>query len=249
MSFEQLLQDRLGPHRAEEVTLKIIKHLCIQIQELILDRLFNVDKFTEEHKTTLEKYSSLIHLTLNSVGLTSLENFPQLNDAQIVSNKYNYFLQLSHIYFIQIELNDNKLNGDDLEILVQQCPNLYKIKLEKNNIDNLDKLKCLAGHKITKINLADNPIVASNANYKNELFELIPTLITIDGTNKDGEPVESTLYGDEEDEEEDDESYDDGEGDEKEDDVSGEDFEDEDDEDDEDEEDVEDEKPNKKSKH
>ena len=88
---------------------------------------------------------------------------------------------------------------------MQQCPELYKIKLEKNNIDNLDKLKCLAGHKITKINLADNHIVASSANYKNELFELIPTLKAIDGTDKDGDPVESTVYGDEEDEEEEDE--------------------------------------------
>jgi hypothetical protein len=132
---------------------------------------------------------------------------------------------------------------------LQQCPKLYKIKLEKNSIDNLDKLKCLAGYNIAKINLADNPIVASNANYKNELFELIPTLKAIDGTDKNGELVESTVYGDEEDEEEEDEPYDDAEGEEKEDDVSGEDFEDEDDEDDEDEEDEEDEKPNKKTKH
>jgi hypothetical protein len=131
---------------------------------------------------------------------------------------------------------------------LKQCPELYKINLENNNIRTLAKLKCLAGHKITKIYLFGNP-VATNANYKNELFELIPTLKTIDGTDKNGEPVESTVYGDEEDEEEEDEPYDDAEGEEKEDDVSGEDFEDEDDEDDEDEEDEEDEKPNKKTKH
>jgi hypothetical protein len=58
---------------------------------LILDSLFNVDKFSEEHKTTLEKYSSLIHLTLNNVGLQSLENFPNLKKAQIVSNKLSLF--------------------------------------------------------------------------------------------------------------------------------------------------------------
>ena len=33
------------------------------------------------------KYSSLVHLTLNNVGLMSLENFPKLEKAQIVSNK------------------------------------------------------------------------------------------------------------------------------------------------------------------
>jgi hypothetical protein len=42
---------------------------------------------TEDHKKTLEKYTSLIHLTLNFVGLTSLENFPSLKEAQIVSTK------------------------------------------------------------------------------------------------------------------------------------------------------------------
>ena len=93
MSFAQLLQDKLGPHKPEEVTLKIIIIISfIQIQELILDKLFTVDKFTEEHKTTLEKYKTLIHLTLNNVGLSSLENFPNLDDAQIVSNNHNNFL-------------------------------------------------------------------------------------------------------------------------------------------------------------
>jgi len=33
----------------------------------------------------------LIHLTLNSVGLQSLENFPHLEEAQIVRIFINYF--------------------------------------------------------------------------------------------------------------------------------------------------------------
>ena len=61
---------------------------------MILDELLKTDKLTEDHKSTLEKYSSLIHLTLNKVGLTSLENFPNLKRAQIVSKKkykrYNF---------------------------------------------------------------------------------------------------------------------------------------------------------------
>ena len=43
-----------------------------------------MEKFTEDHKNTLESYSSLIHLTLNNIGLTSLDNFPNLKEAQIV---------------------------------------------------------------------------------------------------------------------------------------------------------------------
>ncbi len=103
MSFAELLQDRLGSHKPEEVTLKIIiKNLYIQIQELILDKLFNLDKFTEEHKTTLEKYITLIHLTLNHVGLSSLENFPELKEAQIVSNKHNNFLLFLSFYIYRL---------------------------------------------------------------------------------------------------------------------------------------------------
>jgi len=61
-----------------------------------------VDKFTEEHKKTLEKYSSLIHLTLNDIGLESLENFPKLNEAQIVSNNLN---KIFLIFFICIYID------------------------------------------------------------------------------------------------------------------------------------------------
>jgi hypothetical protein len=88
-----------------------------------------------------------------------------------------------------------------LKVLVDQCPKIYKIKIEKNNIESLDKLICLAGHKITKINLEGNPLVEKNKEYRKELFELIPSLISIDGIDKNGNPVESTYYGDEEDEE------------------------------------------------
>ena len=144
-------------------------------------------------------------------------------------------------------MSGNKLNGDDINILVEQCPQLYKIKLENNQIDDLDKLKCLAGHHLTKINLSGNPIVNSNENYKKELFELIPSLIAIDGTDKDGGEVESTIYGGEEDEEEEDDEFAAAEGEDVDDDISGEEYEG--DEDDEDEEDEEEEKPNKKAKH
>ena len=43
-----------------------------------------MEEFTDDHKKALESYSSLIHLTLNSIGLTSLRNFPNLKEAQIV---------------------------------------------------------------------------------------------------------------------------------------------------------------------
>jgi hypothetical protein len=62
MSFESSLQEKLGQHNPSE------------IQELILDTVFKFEQFTEDHKNALQKYTSLIHLSMNGVGLTSLKN-------------------------------------------------------------------------------------------------------------------------------------------------------------------------------
>ena len=122
---------------------------------------------------------------------------------------------------------------------MKNCPSLYKIKLEHNLIDNFDNLKCLSKYNIKKINLEGNPLVSTNENYRDELFKLVPSLEVIDGINKQGNEVDSTLYGDEEDddgeyedgEEVGDISEDDEEGDEEDDDEGGDDEGDEDDDD------------------
>ena len=93
---------------------------------------------------------------------------------------------------------------------MKNCPSLYKIKLEHNLIDNFDNLKCLSKYNIKKINLEGNPLVSTNENYRDELFKLVPSLEVIDGINKEGNEVDSTLYGGEE-EEDDDGEYEDGE--------------------------------------
>ena len=114
-------------------------------------------------------------------------------------------------------------------------------------IDDLENLKCLANYNIKKINLEGNPITTNLPNYREELFNLIPSLTSIDGIDKDGNKVESTLYGEDEEEEEDDDvNYEEAEedGEFSDEDEDGEDNgEEEDDEDDD-----EDEKPQKKSK-
>ena len=102
---------------------------------------------------------------------------------------------------------------------------------------------------MTKINLLGNPIANSNKNYKSELFDLIPTLNAIDGTDKEGGEVESTIYGGEEDEEEEDDEFAAGEGEENDDENSGEEYEGDEGDDDEDEEEEDEGKPNKKAKH
>ena len=80
MDFENSLQDKLGEHKA------------IEVDELILDDLFeNITSFTKEHKDTLEKYSILVHLSLNGFGLKSLDNFPKLDNLKIVSFIFNLY--------------------------------------------------------------------------------------------------------------------------------------------------------------
>ena len=120
----------------------------------------------------------------------------------------------------------------------------------------MDKFKKLTQSKIEKINIKDNPVVSENENYKKILFEIIPSLKSIDGEDKEGNPIESTDYGDSEEEgegeyegeefegESDEEIGEDDEGDEEDDEV---DEEIEDGEDDDDEE--EDKPPKKKSQH
>lgn len=131
-----------------------------------------------------------------------------------------------------------------MDILLKNCPKLYKIKLENNAIDDLENLKCLEKYKILKINLKGNP-VANEEDYQEKLFEMVPSLKSIDGKDRKGNPVESTYYGDdeEEEEEEDDVNYEEAEDE----DLSEEDEEGEDNYDDDDDEEDED-KPHKKPK-
>ena len=206
--------------------------------------MLKTNKLKEKEKELLEKYTSLIHLTMNNVGLTTLENFPELKNLKIVRKKL--FLTFV-IIILQLELNQNKLNGDDIEILVKQCPNLYKLKIENNNIVSIDKLKCLAKlDGLKKINVKGNPLVDTNPKYNNELFDMIKTLESVDSQDKEGKDVESSIYEEGEEEEDDDDFIEDDE--EYDDEDEGEEYnDDEDDEDDEDDDDEE-EKPKKRQK-
>lgn len=99
---------------------------------------------------------------------------------------------------------NNNLEGNDLDILCNQVPDIYKLKLSNNkitDINNLQKLKNLNG--LIKLFVEGNPFVSVNADYKEKLFEMLPNLQSIDGVDKDGNQVEETEY-DEEDGEEDD---------------------------------------------
>ena len=146
-----------------------------------------------------------------------------------------------------MELNNNKLTGEELEKLINKYPKLYKLKIEENAIESIDDLKCLSKlEELKKINVQGNPFCEKNENYKDEIFKILGKIITVDSQTKEGNKIDSTI-SDEDDEEfgeiEDDEFID-------EDDEEGKEYNDEDGEDDGDDEDddEEDENPRKKQK-
>jgi len=61
------------------------------VDELILDELFNIEEFNEDHKLSLEQYDSLLHLSLNKIGLKSLKNLPLIPCLNIVKILFSKF--------------------------------------------------------------------------------------------------------------------------------------------------------------
>jgi Leucine-rich repeat (LRR) protein len=174
MSFETFLQEQLG------------KHDCTQIEQLLLDELFTIENgiFTNEHKTTLEKYINLQHLSCQNIGLKLLKNMPHLPNLKV------------------LELQDNQLIGNDLNEIVDLYPNLYKLNLQNNKISSYEYLQPLVKFpKIQKINLTNNPLSEKRDYKRDKIYEIIPQLIVVDKQDQDGNDVESTI-DDEEDEDE-----------------------------------------------
>ena len=80
--------------------------------------------------------------------------------------------------------------------MVNNCPHLRKLKIENNDIKELDQLKNLSGLNIKKINIKGNPFTEGNNEYIKELYKIFLSLICINDTDKEGNDVESTEYGD-----------------------------------------------------
>ena len=170
---DKYLQDTFGKHDPKE------------IDELVFDNYF-VDKnsFTEDEKKALEKYVNLIHLSLNNIGLKSLKNLPKI--------KCLYYLSLKN----------NELTGEDFGILKTLYPNLSKLKISGNVIENIDNLSKLKPLNLRKIEVKENPFSVGNDKYKKKLFDMLPTLKIIDNTDKNGDEEETTDYHNEEQENE-----------------------------------------------
>ena len=164
--FENKLQELFGPHIPEE------------IEELVLDEFCkNLKSFTLSQKEGLELYTNLIHLSLNNVGLENLSNLPNIKGLMYLS------------------LNNNKLKGDDFSIIPKIYPNLYKLKISGNNIESIDKLKCLSELALKKIEIKNNPFTQNDNEYREKIYRLLPTVEIIDQKLKNGQEIDTTDYG------------------------------------------------------
>ena len=177
-SFLEILQTNLGEHSPKE------------IDELVLDNFWkNKESLTKEEKIGLEQYTNLVHLSLNNLGLKSLENFPAIKG----------------LYYLSIK--NNELSGDDFDLIPKLFPGLKKLKISGNVIEKVNNLSKLSHLKLRKIEVKENPFSVGNKTYKKKVFQLLPSLEIVDQETEGGEEIETTDYHNEEDEEQDDEDY------------------------------------------
>ena len=98
-----------------------------------------------------------------------------------------------------MNLNKNKIKGNDIKILITQCPKLYKLKIEENKIESPNIFFCLNKLNLRKLNIKGNPVCNKlYLDYRKELFNNIKSLEAIDNIGKNEENIESTEYEDNE---------------------------------------------------
>jgi len=142
-----------------------------------------------------EEFSALEQLDLQNASLTNIKLFPKL--AQLK----------------KLDLSGNRLSKG-LEHL-KDCPNLSSLSLVNNKFKDLETLKPLIDLKITNLDLDGNEFPEPKDEFRKKVFEMLPSLLLLDGANKDGEEDNSDDEDDDEEdgEEEEDESGDDEESD------------------------------------
>ncbi|CAH1252106.1 ANP32B [Branchiostoma lanceolatum] len=192
-----------------------------QIKELNLDncRSMMIEGLTDE-------FTNLEALSLINVGLTSLKGFPKLPSLK------------------KLELSDNRIQGG-LNLL-SGSGKLTHLNLSGNKIKDLETLEPLKDFQTLKNLDLFNCEVTQIENYRENVFNLIPSLKYLDGYDRaDKEADDSSVEDEDEDDDEEDE---DGENDDldgedasegvlgEEDDDSDDDEDDDDDDDDDDEE-------------
>ena len=130
----------------------------------------------------LAPFTELVSLSIQDADISSLDSLPALNRLNT------------------LKLNDNKIKGGLHNL--ERLPELQKLYLASNKVQTLDCLEPLA--KLTKLEWLDlegNP-VAKLDGYSQRVWDLLPSLVVLDGKNREGQELEENEDDDESDEEE-----------------------------------------------
>lgn len=131
-----------------------------KIQELILDncRSTNIEGLTDS-------FTALEVLSLINVGLVSLKSFPKLPALR------------------KLELSDNRISNALSHLT--GSPKLTHLNLSGNRIKDFDELKPLKDLENLEVLDLFNNEVTMTQNYREKIFELIPSLKYLDGFDKE----------------------------------------------------------------
>uniref|UniRef100_T1D4J3 Putative microtubule binding protein n=1 Tax=Psorophora albipes TaxID=869069 RepID=T1D4J3_9DIPT len=131
-----------------------------QITELILDncRSTNVEGLTDS-------FTALEILSLINVGLVSLKNFPKLPALR------------------KLELSDNRISNALSHLT--GSPKLTHLNLSGNRIKDFDELNPLKELENLEVLDLFNNEVTTTQNYRDKIFELIPSLKYLDGFDRE----------------------------------------------------------------
>lgn len=132
----------------------------------------------------LERFQNLQHLSIANIGVSSLEQFPKLQNLQ------------------KLILSDNRIAGG-LEFLVEAgLDSLRDLDLSNNRIQYIEDLAPLAQLKLVSLDLYECPVTRVK-DYRSRVFGLIKSLKYLD--KMDAEENERPESDDEEEDEEDEE--------------------------------------------
>lgn len=146
-----------------------------EVDDIFLDKRITLTKFSLEEKAYMEKFTHLLEISLNHVGLVSLENLPVFENL------------------IKIEVGNNSIT-DGLSIL-NQYTKLRKLVLAYNPIDNLAEIECLNFPNLKVLDIIDTPVFIKNKeSLLVNLFQKFPKLKILNGNNEDGQSEYSSDY-------------------------------------------------------
>eukprot|EP00826_Nyctotherus_ovalis_P064923 TRINITY_DN9533_c0_g1_i14.p1 TRINITY_DN9533_c0_g1~~TRINITY_DN9533_c0_g1_i14.p1 ORF type:complete len:290 (+),score=83.40 TRINITY_DN9533_c0_g1_i14:268-1137(+) len=139
------------------------------VEELILDELATIKVISLTDKQYLERFVGLGVLSMNYLGLTSLENLPVIPSVT------------------ELQLNENAITNG-LESLAIY-PKLHTLELSNNRISEVKQLEPLKSLKELGVIVLDGCPVTEEESYREEIFKLVPQLKYIDGRDSEGNYV------------------------------------------------------------